>query len=110
MPQVLNTYENSNGVWSVYVTDYSLNAELPSVDTSWSLPSLVNRILKIEMWDDAAPVAATMQSGQYYDIKNVQMKISAGGYWEAKVNDGRKIRKLDDDELESEPHLAELLT
>ena len=91
------------------MTDYTSNDCLPVIDASWSDSSLAKQILKAELWDSSAEVAANMRSGEYYSIRNMKMRISGGGYWEAKSNDGRKIRKLDDDELENEPELQALL-
>ncbi len=91
------------------MTDYTSNDGLPVVDASWSDSSLAKKILKAEMWDSSAEVAANMQSGEYYSIRNMKMRVSGGGYLEAKSAEGRKIRKLDDDELENEPELQALL-
>ncbi|KAJ3555854.1 hypothetical protein NM688_g2350 [Phlebia brevispora] len=107
--EVLKTHRNDNGVWSVYVTDYTSNEGLADLNVSWSDSSLVNRILKVEMWDAAGDVAANMQPGEFYSIRNMRMKLSNGGYWEGKAVQGHKIRRLDDDELESEPNLRDLL-
>ena len=90
------------------MTDYTRNEILPPIDTAWSDPSLTGGILKIEMWDRAAEAAAQMQSGEYYALKNVRMRMSNGGYVEGKMSEP-KIRKLDADELEGQPHLVELL-
>ena len=108
--QVLHTYQHSNGVWSVYVTDYTSNAQLPPVTTSWAVPELSQGILKIEMWDGAAEAAESLQAGDLLSLQNVKMKISAAGTTEARMSEAkRQIRKLDQDELEGEPHLVELL-
>ena len=108
--EILKTHENPNGIWSVYVTDYTQNEVLPPVDASWSDPSLANSILKIEAWQLAGEAAAKMEVGSYYSLRNVRMRVSNGGFVEGKlVEAGGKIRKLDADELESEEHLVQLL-
>ena len=92
------------------MTDYTSNTLLPPVTTSWSLAELAQSILKIEMWDSAAETAETMQPGDLYALQNVRMKVSTGGTIEARMSEGkRKIKKLDQDELEGETHLVELL-
>ena len=65
-------------------------------------------VLKIEMWDAAAEVAAQMTLGDYYFIGNARIKVSAGGYLEGKVSEP-KLRKLSEDELEDAPHLVDLI-
>ncbi|KAJ2965891.1 hypothetical protein NUW54_g13964 [Trametes sanguinea] len=61
------------------------------------------------MWDSSAEVGPSMQAGEYYSIRNLRTKISSGGYLEGKMQEGEKITKLDEDQLEDQPHLAELL-
>lgn len=107
---MLKTYQPSYGPKAVYVTDYTTNELLPAVDGAWCDPSLAQRILKVEFWDRAAEYAEKMQGGEYYALRNVRMKVSHGGYVEAKMVEGNgKIRKLDADELEEEPFLVNLL-
>ena len=50
-----------------------------------------------------------MQVGEYYSIRNIRLKRSSGGYLEGRMQEANKIQKLDEDELESQPHLVELL-
>ena len=50
-----------------------------------------------------------MQPGEYYLMRNMRLRISGGGYLEGKMKEGRKIKKLDEDVLENQPHLIELL-
>ena len=61
------------------------------------------------MWDSSAEVGPTMQPGEYYLMRNMRLRISGGGYLEGKMKEGRKIKKLDEDVLENQPHLIELL-
>ncbi|KAG6854698.1 hypothetical protein C0991_002409 [Blastosporella zonata] len=92
--QVLNGHLNDNGVYSLYVTDYTINAAVPPVQASWCSPKLADYVLKIEAWDDAVEVAQGMFTGEYFSIKNARMMISHGGYLEGKVVE-KKIQKLD---------------
>lgn len=61
------------------------------------------------MWDSSAEVGPIMQAGEYYSIRNLRTKISSGGYLEGKMQEGDKITKLDEDNLENSPRLAEML-
>lgn len=47
--------------------------------------------------------------GEYWEIKNCRIKESTGGYWEGSFSEVRKMRRLDEDELEEVPYLVELL-
>lgn len=107
--QVLSGHQNDNGVYSLYVTDYTRNEFIPPVSASWCAPALSGLVLKIEMWKEAAIKGPEMKPGDYYEIKNVRIKESSGGYWEGSFSEVRKLRKLDEEELEEEPNLVELL-
>ena len=76
------------------MTDYTSNTNLPVVDASWSDSSLANRILKVEMWDDASEMGPTLSQGQYYSMKNLRARLSTSGYLEAKIVE-TKITPLD---------------
>ena len=73
------------------------------------MPALGPYVLRVELWDAAAERGPAMRPGEYYRIPNAKMGSSAGGFWEAKFIEAHKLRKLDEDELEGEPHLAALL-
>lgn len=108
--QVLHGHENNNNhVYSVYVTDYTRNEFLMPMSAAWCPPTLAPYVMRLEMWGAAAEAAREMQPHEFYAIDNVKMRVSAGGYWEGKFVESRKMRKLDVDELEGEPHLTELL-
>ena len=100
---------NDNGVYSLYVTDYTNNDAIASIQASWCIPALADLIFKIELWNEASVVGPDMQPGEYYEIKNVRMKESTGGYWEGSFSEVKKLRKLDEESLEEVPHLVELL-
>jgi len=74
----------------------------------WCPPSLSDMILQAEFWDRSAERAQTMKVGEYYFIKNARMRISNGGYLEAKVADAT-ITQLHEKDAESEPNLKALL-
>lgn len=65
--------------------------------------------MRVELWDAAAERGPELRPGEYYEMTNARMKVSSGAFWEVKFTEGRKLRKLDEDELEGEPHLAALL-
>lgn len=67
-------------------------------------------VLRMETWFDAADYAETeMKKGDYFFLGNARMKMDALGYMEGTISDVRKFHRLDVDELEDSPHLAELL-
>lgn len=96
-------------MYSLYVTDFTKNANLYPIQANWCTPAYEGYAFKIELWDEAAQQGPEIQPHEYYEINNVRMKVSAGGYWEGTFSEVRKMRKLDEDELEQEPHLADLL-
>lgn len=103
-------HENNNdGVYSIYVTDYTKNSSLTPVHANWCPPALAPYVMRIEMWGSAMQVGKDMRPQEFFALDNVRMRVSSGGHWEGKFVEGRKARKLDEDELEGEPHLAALL-
>ncbi|CDO73630.1 hypothetical protein BN946_scf185014.g100 [Trametes cinnabarina] len=107
--EVLHGFRNDNGVHTVFVTDYTRNPNVSPTQGEWCPSHLAPFVLRIEMWDSSAEVGQTMQPGEYYSIRNLRTKISGGGYLEGKMQEGEKIARLDEDQLENQPHLAELL-
>lgn len=63
----------------------------------------------MEFSHSAYDVAATMQVGEYYSIRNMRLKFGSGGYLEGRVQEGHKITKLDEDDLENQQHFSDLL-
>ncbi|KAG6896146.1 hypothetical protein C0992_010004 [Termitomyces sp. T32_za158] len=92
--QVLHGHLNDNGVYSLYVTDYTANTGVSPISASWCPRSLSDYVLKIEVWDDAVEMAQTMFAGEFYSIKNARMMISRANYVEGKVVQ-KKIQQLD---------------
>ncbi|KAI9065399.1 hypothetical protein FKP32DRAFT_1710462 [Trametes sanguinea] len=107
--EVLHGFRHENGVYTVFVTDYTRNPHVSPTQGEWCPPRLAPYVLRIEMWDSSAEVGPSMQAGEYYSIRNLRTKVSSGGYLEGKMQEGEKITKLDEDQLEDQPHLAELL-
>ncbi|OSD08487.1 hypothetical protein PYCCODRAFT_1400934 [Trametes coccinea BRFM310] len=107
--EVLHGFRHENGVYTVFVTDYTRNPHVSPTQGEWCPPRLAPYVLRIEMWDSSAEVGPAMQAGEYYSIRNLRTKISSGGYLEGKMQEGEKITKLDEDQLEDQPRLAELL-
>ncbi|CAL1705544.1 unnamed protein product [Somion occarium] len=109
--EVLYKYDNTNNrlrIYNLYVTDYTRNELFIPQQSDWCPPGLLDRVLQIEMWDDAALAAEDMQPGEFYLLRNVRMRYSQGGGMAGKLVEN-KITKLDVDELDSQPYLAELL-
>ena len=108
--QILHGHKNDNGVYSLYVTDYTANENLSAIDANWCRPSLAHMVLRMEMWNEAAPYAETdMKKGDYFSLPNARVKLDGAGFMEGTISEVRKFRKLDVDELEDSPHLAALL-
>ncbi|GBE81897.1 hypothetical protein SCP_0402710 [Sparassis crispa] len=107
--EVLHGYNNDNGVYSLYITDYTRNPALTAVQRDWCPPQLADRVLKMEMWNSAAAKAPDIKVGEYWFFGNNRMKVSSGGYLEATISEANKMRKLDEDVLEGAPHLEALL-
>jgi hypothetical protein len=99
---------NNNEVFSLYVTDYTKHDLMTPVQADWCPPELNDCALKIEMWDAASKIGPTMEPGTYYAMSNVRMRISRGGYLEAKVV-LPKITRLSEEDAGRIPHLKELL-
>ena len=93
----------------IYVTDYTKNPSLMPVHQNWCPPALAPYVLRIEMWDSAAEAAQEMRPHEFYTLSNVRMRVNPSGHYEAKFVEGRKVKRLDEDELEAQPHLAALL-
>ncbi|KAH9901443.1 hypothetical protein C8Q73DRAFT_677845 [Cubamyces lactineus] len=107
--EILHGLRNENGVYTVFVTDYTRNPNVSPTQGEWCPVRIAPYVLRIEMWDSSAEVGPTMQMGEYYSIRNLRTKISSGGYLEGKMQEGDKITKLDEDNLENFPRLAEML-
>ncbi|EJF66176.1 hypothetical protein DICSQDRAFT_132309 [Dichomitus squalens LYAD-421 SS1] len=107
--EVLHGYQNGDHPYTLFVTDYTRNASVAPIQAAWCPPKLAPVVMQVEMWDSSAQVAVTMRPGEYYSMRNMRLRVSGGGYLEGKMQEGDKIKKLDEDVLENQPHLIELL-
>lgn len=107
--QIMKGFLNDNGVYSLYVTDYTPNSQMTPVQAEWCPPELGDRILKVEMWDSASALGQTMETGEYWFLRNCKMKVSRGGYLEGTMQEARGVVKLEESESDHHPHLAALL-
>ncbi|KAF8637320.1 hypothetical protein AX17_002822 [Amanita inopinata Kibby_2008] len=107
--EVLHGFMNHNDVYSLYVTDYTKNDLITPTEADWCTPELADYVLKIEMWDDAARIGPTMEVGTCYSISNARMRVSRGGYCEAKVV-LQRIVKLDEEDAVKSTHFKDLLS
>ena len=96
-----------NGVFSLYVTDYTRNDQVAIVQNNWWPSSISDRILLIEMWDAAAEMGPSLKTGDFIYIGNARMVTNHyTGYLQAKLQQN-KIRRLL--ETDTDPHLSDLL-
>lgn len=91
------------------MTDYTQNPGFNTVEADWCPPQLATRVLKIELWNEAAQMGPQMKAGEFYTMKNVRVKTSSGGQMEGSFSEVHKLRKMDEDMLEGEPHFEALL-
>lgn len=80
---------------------------MSGVQSAWCPPLLSDFVAQFEMWDEAAVVAETMHSGEYYSIKNARMMTNSNGYPEGKVRENKIIKLAEGDT--TNPHLQALL-
>ena len=99
---------NSNGVYSLFVTDYTKHEHITSVQADWCSSELREYVLKMEMWDAAAKIGSAMEPGTLHTISNARMRFSRGGHLEAKVV-SQGIVKLKEEDADKIPHLKDLL-
>ncbi|KAG6916649.1 hypothetical protein DXG01_005935 [Tephrocybe rancida] len=92
--EVLHGHMNDNNVYSLYVTDYTINPSVAPTQAPWCPPGLADHVLKIEAWDQASDIVKDIFAREYLSIKNARMMLSRGGYVEGKLAE-TKIRRLD---------------
>ena len=104
---MLHGFKNDNGVYSLYVTDFTKNKALPVAD-KWP-PRRKDMVLKIEMWDAAASKGPDLKNRGYYLLENCRM-LYHEGYMQAKMVEP-KIRELskEDEKDMADPRFTELL-
>lgn len=106
---MLQKFNNHGGATTVYVTDYTANALVYSVQGNWCPPELHGRVLQCDMWDDARNIANMMTPGEYWYLHNVRAKWSPSHYMEGTMQLAEKVTQLDETKLETQPHLRALL-
>jgi len=105
---VLCGFKNDNGVYSLYVTDFTENPTLPK-SNEWC-KGREGAVLKIEMWDAAALRGPSLRPKGYYRFENCRMLLNPDGHVQAKLVEP-KIRELskEDEKDMADPRFAELL-
>ena len=100
-------FKNDNGVYSLYVTDFTKNEGLAKND-KWP-NGRDGTVLKIEMWDAAALRGPTLRNKGYYRLENCRM-LNHDGYLQAKLVEP-KIRELskEDEKDMADSKFTELL-
>lgn len=104
---MLQGFKNDNGVYSLYVTDFTKNPALANNDR-W--PKIrQGTVLKIEMWDAAASRGPSLKNKGYYLLENCRM-LNQENYLQAKIVEP-KIRELskEDERDMADPRFAALL-
>jgi hypothetical protein len=61
----------------------------------------------MEMWDKAKHLAQTMQPGEFWYLPN--SRLMAKTYFEGKLVEVHKSKKLDETQSDENPHLRALL-
>ena len=105
--QVLNGFKNDNGVYSLYVTDFTKNQALGHND-KWP-KGRSGTVLKIEMWDSAAARGPNLKNRGYYRLENCRM-LHQDHYLQAKLVEPkiREFSKEEESDL-ADPRFAQLL-
>ena len=100
-------FKNDNGVYSLYVTDFTKNEGLAKND-KWH-NGRDGTVLKIEMWDAAAVRGPSLRNKGYYRLENCRM-LNHDDYLQAKLVEP-KIRELskEDEKDMADSKFAELL-
>ncbi|KAI1794699.1 hypothetical protein LXA43DRAFT_1080747 [Ganoderma leucocontextum] len=107
--EILHGYSSGDNTYTIFVTDYTHNPDVAPVQATWCPPKLAEVAVQVELWDSSSTVGPTMQVGEYYSVRNMRLKRSSGACLEGRMQQANKIQKLDEDELEGQPHLVELL-
>ncbi|KII89185.1 hypothetical protein PLICRDRAFT_175407 [Plicaturopsis crispa FD-325 SS-3] len=98
--EVVKSHHNVNSdVWSVWVTDYTLNPD-PIMPSYRFYPANMYKsksVLRIEMWDGQCVTGQSMQAGELYSIENCLIRHDNHGRIEGKLASirGSKVTKLD---------------
>ncbi|KAK7038066.1 Telo-bind domain-containing protein [Favolaschia claudopus] len=105
--RVLHGHPNGQ-TYRLYVTDGTpLQGSKPCPINTCS-PSLVDRVVAIEMWDNACAIGPQMLPDECYLLRNVRLIQSKEGYAECKLVE-TKIQKLELNAADEYPSLKALL-
>ncbi|KAG9318610.1 hypothetical protein JVU11DRAFT_703 [Chiua virens] len=107
--EVLQKFNNQNGVTAVYITDYTTNPSVISVHAAWCSPELSEYVLRCDMWDDAKNVARMMNPGEYWYLNNIRARWNLSQRMEGTMQEAKNVIQLDKTRLEDFPHLRALL-
>lgn len=106
--KVLSGHPNNNGVFSLYVTDYTTNKQFNPTGYEKQALAPPDSTMRIELWDASALLGPGMEIPGYYSIRNARV-TDKNGFVEAKVQE-QKIRKLDPQSDPTDLHLTALLS
>lgn len=106
---MLQKFNNYGGAATVYVTDYTTNTLVHTVQATWCPPELSDCVLQCNMWDDARNIARMMNAGEYWYLYNVRARWNPSHHMEATMQLAEKVTQLDETKLELQPHLRALL-
>lgn len=106
---MLQKFDDHGDVTTVYVTDYTVNTLVHTVETTWCPPRLSDRVLQCNMWDNARNIAKMMNPGEYWYLHNVRARWNPNHYMEGTIQLAEKVTQLDETKLEVQPYLRALL-
>lgn len=113
----MRVWENGSN-YSVWVTDYTAKAGTFQPTDNWCPPNLKDKVLQIEMYDEAAAqLGRRLKAGQYWKFPNTRMKLSRGTYnegglekyIEGGLKEAHKAAQLDETDVAENPELEALL-
>ncbi|KAJ3550967.1 hypothetical protein NMY22_g97 [Coprinellus aureogranulatus] len=94
--QIIGSYMNDNGIYSLWVTDYTQNGLCYRPDGEQYPKGLVPYLFRIECWDNAVPQAQELQENAYCRFENMRIKRNRAGYLEGKQVEP-KMKLLEED-------------
>ncbi|EIN07216.1 hypothetical protein PUNSTDRAFT_127012 [Punctularia strigosozonata HHB-11173 SS5] len=105
------TREDTANPQVIYATDYTEREGLEEDPCKEGNSKMFHKIIRVEMWDEAAKLANEMHPGEFWRMDNVRMmeKSTYSGYVEAKFVEGKKARLLDEKKDSNDQHLSALL-
>ena len=95
--QVLNGFESENGVFILYVTDYTKNDQAASCQAPWCPVGLNEYVLLFNLWQEAATQGRKFEPQTYWAVRNARMIRSNNGFVEGKLVE-TKFGQVDSDD------------